>query len=110
MDAKIDNKDLVTNNSGEYIMIEGFDEIIQRVIISLTVPKGKFVYHKDLGLNYDGLNISHIKQIEMIINEGLVNIDNVYVKVNSVSLNGNKVKMLITISYNNQMIDKEVII
>ncbi len=110
MDAKINNKDIATDNLGEYVMIDGFEEIVQRVIISLTVPKGRFVYHKDLGASYNGVMLSDIKQIEMIVNESLINIGDVYVKVNSASLNGNKIKLLITINYNNQTVDKEVII
>ena len=40
MDAKIENKDISTDSTGEYVMIDGLEEIIQRAVISLTVPKG----------------------------------------------------------------------
>ena len=46
----------------------------------------------------------------MIINESLVNMGNVYIKVKSISNEGNKIKMSITVNYNNISVDKEVVI
>lgn len=110
MDAKIENKDICTDSTGEYVMIEGIDEVIQRAVISLTVPKGSFVYDKSLGSDFIDFKADDIKQAEMIINESLANMGNVYVKVKSISRVDNKINMSITVNYNNISVDKEVVI
>ena len=110
MDAKLKDKDICTDSTGEYVMIDGIEEIIQRAVISLTVPKGSFVYDKNLGSDYNDFKANDIKQAEMIINESLVNMGNVYIKVKSISNEGNKINMSITVNYNNISVDKEVVI
>ncbi len=110
MDAKIENKDIYTDATGDYVMIDGIDEIIQRAIISLTVPKGSFVYDKNLGSNYSDFKANDIKQAEMIINESLINIGNIYIKIKNITSSGNKIIMSLTVNYNNISVDKEVVI
>lgn len=110
MDAKLKDKDICTDSTGEYVMIDGIEEIIQRAVISLTVPKGSFIYDKSLGSDYSDFRVNDIKQAEMIINESLVNIGNIYIKVKNISSDGNKIIMSITVNYNNISVDKEVVI
>lgn len=110
MDAKIENKDISTDSTGEYVMIDGLEEIIQRAVISLTVPKGSFIYHKSLGSNSSELKLNNIKQAEMIINESLINIGNIYIKVKNITSSGNSIKLSLTINYDGNSVDKEVVI
>lgn len=49
MDTKIKNGDWVRNSSGLLQTVDCFDEILQRIYIRLTVPKGKFIFDKNLG-------------------------------------------------------------
>lgn len=49
MDTKIKNGDWVRDSSGLLQTVDCFDEILQRIFIRLTVPRGKFIYDKNLG-------------------------------------------------------------
>lgn len=49
MDTKIKNGDFIRDSSGLLQTVECFDEILQRAYIRLTVPKGKFIFDRNLG-------------------------------------------------------------
>ncbi len=111
MDAKIVNRDIAIDNIGNYKMTDGFDEIIQQIIINMSVPKGKFIYDRNLG-SYcrDCKDINDLKTIEMLINESLVNMYDVYVKVTKAKMFSNNLRLNLNISYKELSADKEVII
>ncbi|MCH5299911.1 MAG: hypothetical protein J1E56_01220 [Ruminococcus sp.] len=111
MDAKIENRDISIDNIGNYKMIDGFDEIIQQVIINISASKGKFIYDRNLG-SYcrDCKDINDLKTIEMLVNESLVNMYDVYVKVTKTQKLSNGLKLFLNISYKELSADKEVII
>lgn len=49
MDNLLANGDMVLNHCGDVQSVDGLKEIIQRVLIRLTVRKGNFPYDPDLG-------------------------------------------------------------
>ena len=51
MDTAISNGDFLKDSRGMPIMLDGIDEILQRVKIRLAVKKGTFLYDKNLGSN-----------------------------------------------------------
>ncbi len=111
MDAKINNRDISIDSVGNYEMTDGFEEIIQQIIINITVPKGKFIYDRELG-SYckDCKNIDDLKSIEMLVNESLFNMNDVYVKVTGSEMVSKELKLNLNISYKELSADREVII
>ncbi len=49
MDIKIENGDIALTPSGEAIYIEGAQEAFQQMLMLITLPRGGFIYNKDLG-------------------------------------------------------------
>ncbi len=89
-DIKIKNNDIAVCPNGYPVIVEGFDEVIQRIEIAALINKGSFAYDRSLGLfaeepDFDSDNI--ISTLESLINEALINTD-VYVTVNSLRHNG----------------------
>lgn len=114
MDAKIENSDIVLDSIGNYVMIDGFEEIVQQALIAVKVPKGSFVYDKDLGsdcYSYDYLSDNKKLQVfEMLMNEALSLIGDIYIKVKFVTTVNTRAKLSFTIFTNGESIDKEVMI
>ena len=49
MDTAISNADFLLDGRGRPVVISGMQEILQRVLIRLTIQKGSFIYDPDLG-------------------------------------------------------------
>lgn len=110
MDAKIENRDIVLDNSGNYKMTDGLEEIIQQIMININVPKGSFIYDRNLGSYCKDLsNTKDLKTLEMLINESLVNMYDVYVRVTKTEKVLQGLKLYLNISYKGLNADREVI-
>ena len=55
MDTAIKGGDFLKDSRGMPIVLEGFDEILQRVKIRLEIEKGTFLYDKNLGSHLHSL-------------------------------------------------------
>lgn len=113
MDVKIENEDISVDSAGSFVMIDGFDEIVQQALIRMKIPKGKFIYDRNLGSFCDSLDINtgknQMKALEMLINESLVSLNNAYVKVNSTEKTSKGIKAEITVFIGDLSTTKEVI-
>lgn len=92
MDALIKDKDIVINSVADTVKLCGIDEILQRVTVAATVPKGSFIYNKELGselYNIHSDDERSIKKAEMLLKEAVcdIPIDDVRVKKLSVKEN-----------------------
>lgn len=58
MDTAIANGDFLLDDRGRPLAITGMQEILQRILIRLTVKKGSFIFDPDLGSNLYTLKTS----------------------------------------------------
>ena len=58
MDVRISNGDIAALSSGSYEYICGIEEAVQRVRISALTVRGDFVYDRELGTDYSGIDSS----------------------------------------------------
>lgn len=114
MDVKIENGDVCIDDSGNYVMIDGFDEVVQQVLIKITSEKGSFIYDRNLGsectLSKTLSDKPDIKVLEMLINESLAHMEDVYVKLTDAYFSDGKLIMKITIFWRDLSEEKEVTI
>ncbi len=113
MDTAVSNGDFAFDSRKKLIEIDGYEEVLQRVLIRLGVKKGSFVYDESLGsqlstlkvtdknINYKALTL--VKEALIDINEVIV--DNVY---STLSNDGENLELNIILSINNK--EKEVVI
>lgn len=71
MDVKIENYDIVTDNSSAAVMIGGVDEVLQKIRIALTVPRESFAYDRSMGA-FSGEKTDEPAAVESLINEALL--------------------------------------
>ena len=50
MDIKIEKGDILLDESGNPITVQGVEEILQQIIIGTKIPKGSFVYNRNCGI------------------------------------------------------------
>ena len=83
MDTALFNGDFLCDSRGFPITISGINEILQRILIRLSVKKGKFVYDKDLGSELYKLDINEENaeaRALSLVREALSDIKNIKVK------------------------------
>ena len=68
VDAMLSGGDLTADSAGNVVDISGADALFQRALVCLTVPKGSFVYDRQLGVRQDG---SDWQRTELLLNEAL---------------------------------------
>lgn len=68
IDVKIKDGDTALDVSGRVVMLEGKDARFQRALISLSVPRGSFIYDRNLGTAGCGDNDA---KKELVFNEAL---------------------------------------
>lgn len=81
MDNLLANGDMVLNHCGDVQSVDGLKEIIQRVLIRLTVRKGNFPYDPQLGSELYHLDLHSTDDFTLlsIVREALAPIDEVVV-------------------------------
>ncbi len=81
MDFRLHQKDLVCTYGGTPDTVTGVEELLQRVMIRLTVPRGKFAYDAQLGSRWEDLTVEQAQpqQLLGVIREALEGLDGVVV-------------------------------
>ena len=109
MDTALKDGDFYLGTTGKPIVISGIKELLQRVLIRLTVKKGSFIYDKNLGSNLYTLKNTNkdIKnQAIIMVKEALVDIREIEVDDISVKFTDNsenlKLNVLLSINNNNK--------
>lgn len=77
MDVHISNGDIAALSSGSYEYICGIVEAVQRVRISALTVRGDFVYDRELGTDYSGIDSSDpllCEKLDMVIKESCADI------------------------------------
>lgn len=109
----ISDGDFVCDSRGYPIEVSNYDELLQRVLIQLTVKKGSFVYDNSLGSRLYTLKSGDINIKERalsLIREALFDINEIIVNDVSVKLTngGENLELTINLSMNNE--EKAVVI
>ena len=82
MDTAISNGDFICDSKGIPVELTGYDELLQRVLIRLTVKKGSFIYDTSLGSRLYTLKSTdgNLKERALsLVREALVDISEVIV-------------------------------
>ncbi len=81
MDFRLEQKDLVCSQGGNPDSITGVEELLQRVMIRLTVPRGRFAYNAQLGSRWEDLTVEQAQPQELlgVIRQALDGLDGVTV-------------------------------
>ena len=83
MDTALFNGDFLCDSRGFPIKISGVNEILQRILIRLSVEKGKFIYDRNLGSELHKLDINEGNanaRALSLVREALSDVRNVVVK------------------------------
>lgn len=79
VDASIKNGDVAVDSAGRIEMIGEPDAGFQRAVICMTVPKGSFIYDRELGAeDVDGATDA---KAELLLNEALAKYENTSVSL-----------------------------
>lgn len=62
MDTALENGDFKLNSKGYPVMIDSYEEILQRIIIRLICKKGSYVYNRDLGSEFYKIKMGNISR------------------------------------------------
>ena len=84
MDIKFENSDIKLTESGEYSYVTGVDEAVQTVKNAVAMPKGRFIYEKDLGFDMSKLDyksVVFIREMMMLLNEVLARMTDIDVEI-----------------------------
>ncbi|MGN1130445.1 MAG: DUF2634 domain-containing protein [Ruminococcus sp.] len=113
MDIKIENGDIMFDQSGNLITVQGAEEVLQQIIIGTKVTNGSFIYGRDYGINIGDLDFNSdktVKTLEALINEKLVGNSDAFVKVENIRNDDNKFYAQLTVTYGREEIHREVMI
>lgn len=66
MDFRLEQKDLVCSQGGNPDRVTGVEELLQRVMIRLTVPRGRFAYNAQLGSRWGDLTVEQAQPQELL--------------------------------------------
>ncbi len=66
MDNLIENGDMVMGRNGDPEMVSGLKELIQRVMIRLSVKRGSFPYDQELGSCLAQLDLSQTDEFTLL--------------------------------------------
>lgn len=113
MDIKIENKDTVLDDSFNPVTISGIQQAVQQLNIAASINKGSFIYDRSCGneiykQDFDDERI--VKTVQTLLNESLVNVADVSVKVNNIRDDGGIKYADVTISDKYENIDTEVML
>ena len=90
MDTLLKNGDFVKNAFGHPVTVEGYNEILQRVLIRLAVKRGSFILDKYLGSNLymisNGNRVTAESEAVLYAREALMDMVNVQVLSANVQL------------------------
>ena len=78
VDVKWRNGEAVTDDTGNVVRIGGRDALFQRTLLRLTVPKGSFIYDRELGVRRGGADM---RRRELLFAEALADCPDARVRV-----------------------------
>ena len=115
MDTALKDGDFYLGTTGKPIAISGIKELLQRVLIRLTVKKGSFIYDKDLGsdlytlknTNKDIKNQALIMVKEALADMREIEVEDISVKFTDSSEN---LKLNVLLSINNNKEEVEILL
>lgn len=112
LDTAISNGDFLCNSRGTPIELAGYEELLQRVLIRLTVKKGSFVYDKSLGSRLYTLKATDGKikgRALALAREALIEVPEVTVDDVKIALTngGENLELTVILAVNNT--EKEVV-
>ena len=84
MDVRISDGDIAVLSCGSYEYISGIEEAVQRVRLSAMTVKGDFIYDRELGTDYRGIQANEpmqVKKLDMVIKEACADIYGTQVEV-----------------------------
>ncbi len=113
MDIKISNKDIVLNSNCSPEMVTDFQEIIQRVNICCNVPKGSFIYNRNLGSEIRLVDFSKkdaIKKSQMLLNEAIIGIAGASIRISDIIKEEDCTIVKVQLTYFKNTAETEVII
>lgn len=109
MDVKITGGDIALKPCGDYAYIKGIDEAVQRVRIAALTNKGRFIYDRTLGVDYDAFSPEEEQaagKLDMLIKEAAADIGGVETEV--LSYDAQNAVISIKVSYNGESAVTEV--
>lgn len=112
MDTAVSNGDFLCNSKGTPINLGGYEELLQRVLIRLTVKKGSFVYDKSLGSRLYTLKATdgNIKERALaLVREALIENPEVAVNDVKIALTNDKESLELTVILVVNNTEKEVV-
>lgn len=113
MDIKIKDGDILLDETGAPVYVDGMEEILQQVMICITAEKGGFIYNKDLGCCAvtDMSGEREVRRLEARLKESVLPLKGVKLWVNSAwQLVDGGVVADITVSDGTKEITTEVIL
>ena len=113
MDTALSNGDFLCDSRGFPVQISGNDEILQQILIRLSIKKGSFAYNRDLGSELYKLNIydeNVSDKAKVLIEESFNDMQNVFVKSVLAELSEDQTNLILNIelSLNGEL--KDVVI
>ncbi|MBQ3264326.1 MAG: hypothetical protein IJH07_00980 [Ruminococcus sp.] len=84
MDVRVSNGDIFMTVSGDYCYITGIEEAVQRVRLSALTFKGEFIYDRELGTDYSGIDAYDdmlCEKLEAVLRESCADICDTQVEV-----------------------------
>ena len=113
MDTAISNGDFICDSKGVPVELTGYDELLQRVLIRLTVKKGSFIYDTSLGSRLYTLKATdgNIKERALsLVREALIDISEVVIEdvLTTLTNDGENLELTVILSVNNK--EKDVVI
>lgn len=113
MDIKIENRDIKLKTNSEAVRISGIEQALQQSELALRIPRGSFVYDRNLGAVGNDFSFTAdnaASRLEARLNECLVHTD-CYINVQYVEENDNsEVVVGIEVNDGKSMILTEVIV
>lgn len=111
MDVRLTKNNVYRDDSGSYVYIYGLEELCQRVRIACSIPRGSFVYNRELGIDLTDLTPDRetlADRLDMRVKEACVNIPDASVRVESVTRSGSEFSAVISVSDGTQTTTTEV--
>lgn len=111
MDVCLTENNILRDDCGNYVYLDGLAELTQRVRIACTVPRGAFVYDRTIGIDLRDLQPERETlrdRLELRVREACVHITGVQIRVTSVQRAGSSLSAVIAVSDGSQTMTTEV--
>lgn len=114
MDLKFKDSDIFLSDWGEYSYLEGVDEVLQRAVLCALIPKGAFIYNKELGTELNDIDADDSRSVQtatVLLNEAFVGTIGAKAEVTSLEKKSDgSVKLKLSVSYMGETKQTEVVL